>query len=361
MITSGPEPQWTFDHVSSLDEALQTLVTVLREQGSASSAKPFRQTTLRPWMGMLNSKFSGNAASTQSSGMIGVLVRIAAIRSLIEVGGSDPGDLVMWLKQPTAPSTHVQTEASSSALPTPDPKSAALEGTLERHIEDPPPSSGAPKPRRKRLREPDKFLCDLMSANIEKQKLGPFPSARPVVYAALEAELAMKKRPLAGLVEAAIRTAERDMPGSTQPWTAIRFVTQRQLLRSGAALDERGKPLPDNWSSGRTIVHAFAPDWRMRAEGEILLALFTAQEVTGDHLVDIARSVWGSSGADALSMAQAVLELLIATQRVEEDESGVFRVKRTLEAASVPQPTPLKGAPISTKEVEEDDAEGFVQ
>jgi len=47
------------------------------------------------------------------------------------------------------------------------------------------------------------------------------------------------------------------------------------------------------------------------------------------ELVDIARSVWGSSSAETASKAHAVLQLLIASGRVQEDDRGIFRVKGT--------------------------------
>src|ERR1019366_6115278 len=90
-----------------------------------------------------------------------------------------------------------------------------------------------------------------------------------------------------------------------------------------------GNPLPDHWSSGNVIVNRLAPDWVRRAEAEILLALFAMQDVTGDQLVDVARSVWGSSSAEALSKVQAVLLVLIDAGRLQEDDRGVFRVKRS--------------------------------
>ena len=323
----GPEPAWTFDHVSSLEEALETLVQVLRLRRAFSAASPFRQTSLRPWMGMVNgAKFAGNAVSTRSSGMVGTLVRIAAIRGLIQVGGTDPADLLMWLKE-----TGTLPEVKTASLEVTEPESAKIVPIAPPLVNrpEPPQDSASTITSKRRLREPDKYTCDRMSTTIDSQKMGPFPTARPVVYQALQ-NCVDSKGGLSfdALVEAAIQSAKGSMPGSPQPWTAIRFVTARQLLRAGVVLDEQEKPLPNAWSSGSKIVHRLAHDWMQRAEGEILLALFAAQDVTGDQLVDIARSVWGSSSAEALSRVRAVLQHLIDAGRVQEDERGVFRVKR---------------------------------
>lgn len=324
MLTmDGPEPPWAFNHVSTLDEAIETLVDVLRSRSALSAATAFRQTSLRPWMGMVKpTKFAGNAASTRSSGMIGVLVRIAATRGLIEVGGRDPADLLMWLKPRGTP------PQGQGASPQPtEPVSA-------RQIDVPGDSLTARRGPAvcltpKRPREPDKYTCDRMSVIIDRSRMGPFPVARPVVYQALQncvdskAELSFD-----ALIEAAIQSARTSMPGLPQPWTAIRFVTARQLLRAGVVLDKQDKPLPNNWSSGSIVVHRLPPGWVQRAEGEILVALFAGQDVTGDQLADIARSVWGSSSAEALAKVRAVVHYLVEVDRVQEDDRGVFRVKR---------------------------------
>lgn len=331
MMMEGPEPTWTFDHVSTLDEALTTLVGVLTKQGAFSPQRSLRQTSLRPWMGMVNPlRFTGNAASTRSSGMIGILVRIAAIRGIIGVSGSEPSDLSMWLISSANRSIATQGQSQLSNVQ----QGAAAPEELPNVVTPADANAGRqlePKNlrREKRVREPDKYPCDRMSTSIEGQKMGPFPTARPVVYQSLDnCARSNAKLSFRSFVEAALESAKAQMVNSTQPWTAIRFTTERQLLRSGAVLDERGKSLPDHWSSGNLIVHRLAPDWVRRAEGEILLALFAVQEVTGDQLVDIARSVWGSSSAEAISKVQGVLQLLIDAGRVQEDDRGVFRVKR---------------------------------
>jgi hypothetical protein len=318
-------------------------------------------------MGMVNpSKFAGNANSTKSSGMIGVLVRIAAIRGIIEVGGTDPGDLRMWLK--TDRTLHDETRGHLVQ----DAKGRDEATSLDVSPAATPPTNqtdsghrahGA-RAERKRLREPDKYLCDRMSESIESQHLGPFPTARPVVYSALQS-LVDAKSNLAfnALIEAAIQKSRMEMADSPQPWSTIRSVTVRQLLGAGVALDEKGKPLPHNWSSGNVVVQRLAPDWVLRAEGEILLALFAAQDVTGDHLIDIARSVWGSSSADALSKVQVVLQALIDGDRVHEDDHGIFRVKRApvteLPTHTLPTSAPATSGsvPVSGEKIHKDSDE----
>jgi DNA-binding winged helix-turn-helix (wHTH) protein len=189
---------------------------------------------------------------------------------------------------------------------------------------------GSGKIRPKRQRAPDKYTCDQMSENIRRQLMGPFPTARPLVFQAVENCVnSDTKLSLGALVEAAVHNARTLLGESAQPWAAIRAVTEKQLLRSGAVLDERGHALPDEWSSKTLLVHRLAENWRSLAEAEILLALFGAQDVTGAQLMDIARSVWGASSAEAVSKAHIVLQLLIASGRVQEDDRGVFRVKGT--------------------------------
>jgi DNA-binding winged helix-turn-helix (wHTH) protein len=208
--------------------------------------------------------------------------------------------------------------------------------TISEKLEESVPSLRAPlapslrskqfTPRRKRA--PGRYICDQMSDSIARKRMGPFPTARPIVFEALESYLTGNPRlPLSGLVEAAVQKAKEQMGESAQPWAAIRAVTEKQLLQAGVALDSDGWPLANAWSSKRLVVHCLAGDWRRRVEGEIILALFEEQDVAGDQLLDVARAVWGSGSGEALSRVQSTLQKLIEADRVQEDDRGIFRVK----------------------------------
>jgi hypothetical protein len=319
-------PPWTFEHLSSLEEALATLTDVLRHKGALSAQSPIRQTQLRPWMGQANSKFFGSAATTNSSGMIATLLMIAALRNIVELAG-DPGDYLVWMKiQDEAPATQVASaspaQASSSRITNGDrvvPLQAARAENQQR----------ATFPEERRNRQPERYRSDLFSQRIEKAKMGPFPVVRPKLYSSID-KLVLSKLSLSALVEAAIAEVQASVPVG-QPWEAIRNVTQSQLLKAQVVLNEHGEPLPDRWQSGGRIVHRLADDWHVRAEGEILMALFENENVTGSDIANICRSVWGSRNSDAQAAFFLVMEYLTEkAQVVEEDKSGVFRVKRHL-------------------------------
>jgi DNA-binding winged helix-turn-helix (wHTH) protein len=64
--------------------------------------------------------------------------------------------------------------------------------------------------RRKRQRQPDKYAADRMSESIKARLMGPFPTARPVVYKALERCVrANAKLSLYALVKSAVQSAKR--------------------------------------------------------------------------------------------------------------------------------------------------------
>jgi len=169
--------------------------------------------------------------------------------------------------------------------------------------------------------------------------MGPFPVARPKVYEAVDKLVISKSNlPLSSLIEAAIERAKKLLPPG-QPWEAIRHVTQNQILKAQVALDGEGKPLPDRWDSGKRTVHRLADNWQVRAVGEILLALFESDDVTGKDIANVCRSVWGASSSEALAELYRVMEYLTDVARVvEEDKGGVFRVKRPRIQDAAPSP-----------------------
>jgi hypothetical protein len=125
-----------------------------------------------------------------------------------------------------------------------------------------------------------------------------------------------------------------------------------------ASLGEDDKPLPHRWDSGRRIVGRLANGWQIRAVGEILLALFESDDVTGHDVANVCRSVWGSSGSEALAELYRVMEYLTDVARVvEEDKSGVFRVKRQpqddVAAPSSPRTERAAPAPDQAQALEE--------
>jgi len=196
--------------------------------------------------------------------------------------------------------------------------------------------------------------------------MGPFPVARPRVYAALDKLMKSKsKLPFSSLIEAAIISAKTQLP-QPQPWEAIRQVTQNQLLKlkAQAALDSDGKPLPDRWDSGRRLVHRLADHWQLRAIGEILMVLFESDNVTGHDIVNVCRSVWGSSSSEALAELYRVMEYLTDVARVvEEDKSGVFRVKRHQVQDAAPShiaPRTERIAPVTDQGIALDESKDIV-
>lgn len=320
LSAEGPEPPWNFEHICSLDEALDTLVKALFQRSAVNRSRAIRQTALRPAMNLANSaKFYGSSASTRSSGMIGVLLRIACVRGLVEAGGEEPSDLFVWLKQPDVTTRREEPVA---------PAEQRIEACLVHDQGDSPAPLAAGEVSRGtgRQRQPEKYLSDRFSTVIAEQKMGPFPTARPVVHEALQASVRKGLR-LCELVDSAIAVAQTKLP-SPQPWPAIRQVTIRQILRAGVALDAGGEALPNSWAGAHAVVTNFSMDWEKKVEGEILLALFGAQEVSGEDLRNIARSVWGSGNSEAEGKAHGVIQYLIEAGRLEEDGSGVFRVRR---------------------------------
>jgi hypothetical protein len=320
------EPPWNWGHLSTLQEALATLTQVLSIKKAVAADNPLRQTSLRPQMGRANNKFFGSASSTKSSGMVGTLLQIAAMRGLIELAG-DPGDYLIWLKRSEIPLAGMPPR-ESLGKDVPTDRLSALETASPNSPGGNALSAKQGRITERRIRNPEKYSSDLYSNYIQEARMGPFPTARPVVYDALDKIVTSGANlSLSSLIEAAVEKAKGQLP--TQPWPAIRHVTQNQLLKAQAVLDADGKPLPDRWDSGKRIVHRLADDWQVRASGEILIALFEATAITGQELVNVCRSVWGSSGGDALDELYRVMEYLTDVACiVQEDNSGFFRVKR---------------------------------
>jgi hypothetical protein len=346
----GPEPPWTFDHLCSADDAVDTLVRVLRDRGAFSRETALRQTMLRPWMGMMNpAVFAGNAASTRSGGMISALLRTAAVRKKVGLGGSNPADFFVWLSDMDADRSARSAEKAQDVVLTPSEVVRPTEAL---------PSPARPARKVKAQRQPDVFVTHRMSASIEQQRMGPFAMARPFVFEAISQLVSSNPnssfRQLldASLQKAKSAMAERGLPD--QPWPAILRVTERQLLRAGVLLASDGKPLPNSWQSGRCQVFALAPNWVTRVEGEILLALFSVQDVTGSQLADIARSLYGSASPDAINQVQEVVEYLMKVPLLDEDTSGVFRVKRASHAESAPSTSTRPAQSTVATEAESD-------
>lgn len=182
--------------------------------------------------------------------------------------------------------------------------------------------------------------------------MGPFPVARPKVFEALSKLVSAKRKmALSSLVEAAVNGAKVHLPGP-QPWEAIRHVTQNQLLKAQVARDESNRPLPDHWTSGKRIVHSLSDRWRVRVVGEILLALFESENVTGHDVANVCRSVWGSAGGESQAEFHEVMEYLTEEVRVvSEDKGGVFRVKR--QQAPELAPVPASGRAERTASIAE--------
>jgi hypothetical protein len=333
---AGPEPLWTFLHLSTLDEALVTLEEVLRSRGAYLPQQAVRQTKLRPLMGASNpTRFSGNAATTRSSGMIATLLHAAAVRGIVSLSG-DPGDYLVWLNPvENRPSEHAgkaeeTVRTALSLAPPPSAPSIAVQSEVQ---------------KQRRPRQPEKYRSDLFSEQICQANMGPFPVARPKVYDALAAlENSNIKLSLSAFVSAAVARAKDSCPGG-EPWEAIRHVTQAQLLKAQVVRNETGDPLPVHWTSGSRIVCSLAPNWRLRTVGEILLAVFEAGNVTGQDVANICRSVWGSSEGPALDEFHAVMDYLMNDAHVvEEDTAGVFRVKRPK-----PNDRPIPGTTVRTE------------
>ena len=88
------------------------------------------------------------------------------------------------------------------------------------------------------------------------------------------------------------------------------------------------------------MVNRLAPDWQLRTEAEILLALFEVEEVTGEDLLNVRRSIWGSSEAAALEKLYAVMNHLTESGCLQEDSGEVFRVERGQAPSRSPLPSP---------------------
>ena len=120
--------------------------------------------------------------------------------------------------------------------------------------------------------------------------------------------------------------------------------TQQQLLRAGVALDEHGRPLPDNWKSGVSIVDRLAPNTVKRLEAEILTTLLAAEDVMGDDVEDIARCIYGTADDPGnVLKVHDLLKFLIESDRVYEDKRGVFRVKESDNRAAPASPASEAG------------------
>jgi hypothetical protein len=304
-------PVWTFEHLATVDEAIETLVQVLRQRAAYSSATAIRQTSLRPWMGLLNARFAGNALATRSSGMIAILLAIANQRGVIKVSGDNPGDLFIWLSEPTP---------EAIAGPTSGPPEVAKDGHAGSR-----PGTGLVASKSRAPRDVERYRAHKFSAKLEECRVGPFPDARPFVYQAMiDIVNSGDSQPFADLVALAVdRGRELAVAAGRsprQPWPAVRKVMERLLLRAGAVTDNQNIPLPNSWASGKTIVCGLSDQWQVKTDAEIVLTLIEkVPDVSGDDILDIARSLYHSSKSEARAQVHAVLELLIASNRIVDD------------------------------------------
>jgi hypothetical protein len=363
-VTVGSEePEWAFDHVTSLDIALETLFQVLRDQAATSVKNTVRQTQLRPLMGWKNLAFSGNAASTRSGGMIGILLRIAASRGLIGLAGAHAADLFVWLTEAGERALGAGAEPSGSHAPAvaalsadeqrpPEPKNLQeVNAAVAPQITQNPQATAELKPtepgtaerqpqvlseerselaaRHKQRRDPEKYKPHRYSQHIINQRMGPFPVPRPSIYdSLLQLDAQRVRLQLHVFVTMAVKAAIAQHPNVAPMRKQLEQATQQQLLRARVALDEHGRPLPDNWKSGVSVVDRLAPNAVKKLEAEILATLLAAEDITGDDVDDIARCLYGSADEPTnVLKVHDLLKFLIDNDRVYEDKRGVFRVK----------------------------------
>lgn len=311
----GPEPQWPFDSVIPIDDAVETLVSVLKDRGALTDAKAIRQSQIRTWLGYKNPALAGGGAATRTSGLVGSLIHIAAVRGRINAAGDNPIDFFIWLKTtehsdrgsdlPVLPATANPVASPANATP---PSSASEAATDERG-------------RVWRMREA-----------IEKRKLGPFSDARPFVLQALDDLVKEERLPLDTLVERAIEQTKVQIQQAgkklNQPWHPIRMTMNRLLLLAGVALDEAGNVIPNTWDGPQQRVAGLADRWQTRTDAELVAAIIEELgDVAGSELHALACAVFdGPTASNTAKVYQAISFLMEPEQnRVVSDSDGNLR------------------------------------
>ncbi len=320
----GPEPQWPFDSLIPVDDAVDALVSVLKDRDALTDAKAIRQSQIRTWLGYKNPALAGGGAATRTSGLVGTLIHVAAVRGAINVAGDNPIDFFIWLKA-TEGSERGSDSAASPVSVAPETGAVSVAAT-----------SSAPE-----ATSDDRGRVWRMREAIEKRKLGPFSDARPFVLQALDELVKEECLPLDTLVERALDQAKVQIQKAgkklNQPWHPIRMTMNRLLLLAGVALDEAGKVIPNTWDGPQQRVASLADRWRTRTDAELVAAVIEELgDVAGSELHALACAVFdGPTASNTAKVYQAISYLMEPEQnRVVSDSDGNLRAVRRVAESS---------------------------
>ena len=175
----------------------------------------------------------------------------------------------------------------------------------------------------------------LMVDILRKRKAGPFSTARPLVYNAIEQVVNERQGLLLGeLLDDAVRRAQDagppDTEGKPQAWSVIRKFAEQLCTRARVFLAADDSCVGGDWRGKATPVAKLAPNWIARADGQLILELLRElPDISTRDMKNLARALYYNSTAAAETrVREAVLHLLDEglAEEVEENGEGYLRV-----------------------------------
>lgn len=333
---------WRFDHISSLDDAVETLRAGLASHRVGS----VRKTDIRALLAQQDERFDfrGNAAASGTTGMVSMLLHEAQKRGIIR------------LEETTGPNPWVQLVRSSkhAAIASPRPISdgtSALAAPVEdRHSRDdvpplPAPTKSSAEPR---LAVVDESAVEAettetehrsrrMEQKIREANMGPFVTCRLACYASIEElDLSTGSYSLSALIQHAIAGARQKLQDGeetrenyeSQPWRRMGSFLHTVLTRAGAVLDGDG-PLADSILSQRKTVTGLSENWKTRADSQILIPVIRSMDdITLYDLPNLAGALYHDRGDEGQAQVLRCLEFLINEGLVTEVEVDGTRFLR---------------------------------
>ncbi len=191
-----------------------------------------------------------------------------------------------------------------------------------------------------------------MEESIRRRQMGPYTTCRLAMFEAIAEVMAGHQAngiALKELLASALRIAEakldndpdRTAKAREQPWRKVEAYMANLLARSGTLLDEAGKSIGFGFRFGLAMVHSLSPNWEVKADAEILLALLGDwHDVSQRDIPNLAGVLYHDrGGVSSQGRALAVVQYLVQQRRVVESHCDGVKFIRLADAATVATPS----------------------
>lgn len=343
---------WRYGHVATEREALQMMISALKARGATSKEKGVRQALIRDLLALTDPRFHGNAASTNTQGMVGYLVGVAANQGLIETLVVTPGDRVnpiIWATEstslhtaPTPPELPPVT-ASETAVP---PLAATT--TLNLTNADSAPSQkvdGHPSIEAREESNPpaatpsaSSTASEKIRQTLESIKYGPYPVARMALYDAIDVILNPSETDPSHQNEHSLRTLMReaiqlapemvarrqlDPTRQTAVWKHAAALVKRMILQSGALVDGDGNQVVVGLGADLAKIGPPPVDWRIRVDAEIVFAYISEiKEFCENSIEDLAGALFSNRDDASYEATVSAVRLLLQEKKLSVSSTG---------------------------------------